>query len=166
MRKSARSALPSWKWRPANLKTINASKLIHWTYYQDCYTLQQWKMIGICWIIKFLKTLENEAEFQTRNNKCFFSNSHKHIFSMPEDFLTDDTFYELALGPRRRPKVWTTLTNLLLYWILLLARPVFFFFFSWGSTLGVWPRTLPARAREPWTWKNLYEVMMSNEVSD
>nr|BAO02227.1 Mr_precursor_153 [Conus marmoreus] len=33
----------------------------------------------------------------------------------------------------------------------LLARPVFFFFFSCGSTLGVWPLTLPARAREPCT---------------
>ena len=63
--------------------------------------------------------------------------------------------YELALGPRLRPKVATTLTNLLLYWILLLQRPVFFFFFSPASTLGVWPRTLPARAREPWTWKRV-----------
>merc|ERR1719461_2276356 len=60
-------------------------------------------------------------------------------------------FYELALGPFLRPKVATTLTNLLLYWMRLLARPVFFFFFSWASTLGVCPRTLPARAKEPWT---------------
>lgn len=30
---------------------------------------------------------------------------------------------------------------LLTYWILLLARPVFFFFFSPASTLGVWPLT-------------------------
>jgi hypothetical protein len=26
-----------------------------------------------------------------------------------------------------------------------------FFFLSCLATLGVWPRTLPARAREPWT---------------
>ena len=31
------------------------------------------------------------------------------------------------------------------------ARPVFAFFFSSASTLGVCPLTLPARAREPWT---------------
>merc|ERR1719361_2130932 len=60
--------------------------------------------------------------------------------------------YELALGPFLRPKVSTTLTKRLLYWILLLALPVFFFFFSPASTLGVCPLTLPARAREPWTF--------------
>lgn len=37
-------------------------------------------------------------------------------------------------GPRLRPNWATTLTNRLLYCILLFARPVFFFFFSWGST--------------------------------
>merc|ERR1712045_602628 len=60
--------------------------------------------------------------------------------------------YELAFGPRRLPNVATTLTNRLLYWILLLARPVRFFFFSCASTFGVCPRTLPARAKEPWTF--------------
>merc|ERR1719334_318825 len=59
---------------------------------------------------------------------------------------------ELALGPFLRPKVSTTLTKRLLYWILLLALPVFFFFFSPASTLGVCPLTLPARAKEPWTF--------------
>lgn len=59
--------------------------------------------------------------------------------------------YELAFGPRLRPKVATTLTNRLLYWKRRLARPVFFFFFSCFSTLGVCPLTLPARARDPWT---------------
>ena len=74
---------------------------------------------------------------------------------------TDGAFYsELELGPfLRPPKVSTTFTNLrikevkhevgvkqskidlLTYWILLLARPVFFFFFSPASTLGVWPLT-------------------------
>lgn len=70
------------------------------------------------------------------------------------------------LGPLFRPKLWTTFTNLLLYCIRLLARPVFFFFFSCGSTyktsissrskllnriftLGVCPLTFPARARDP-----------------
>jgi hypothetical protein len=38
-----------------------------------------------------------------------------------------------------------------LYLIRFIARPVGFFFFSCLGTLGVWPRTLPARAREPWT---------------
>ena len=55
------------------------------------------------------------------------------------------------LGPRFRPKVPTTLTNRRLYCMRRLARPVFFFFFSCFSTLGVWPRTLPARANDPWT---------------
>merc|ERR1719433_43550 len=59
---------------------------------------------------------------------------------------------ELALGPFLRPKVSTTLTKRLLYWILLLALPVFFFFFSPASTLGVCPLTFPARAKEPWTF--------------
>merc|ERR1719264_132202 len=60
--------------------------------------------------------------------------------------------YELELGPFLRPKVSTTLTNLLLYWILLLALPVFFFFFSPASTLGVCPLTFPARAKDPCTF--------------
>merc|ERR1719504_624954 len=43
-------------------------------------------------------------------------------------------YSELELGPfLRPPKVSTTFTNLLTYWILLLARPVFFFFFSPAS---------------------------------
>ena len=36
--------------------------------------------------------------------------------------------------------------------ILFLARPQTFFFFSWGSTLGVCDLTLPARASDPWTF--------------
>lgn len=44
------------------------------------------------------------------------------------------TAYELALGPLLRPKPATTLTNLLLYCMRLLARPVFCFFFSCFST--------------------------------
>ena len=82
----------------------------------------------------------------------------KHVF-----IPLEKDFYEFALGPRRRPKVWTTLTNRLLYWILLLARPVFFFFFSWGSTLGVWPLTFPARAKEPWTWNLKKEKLNINQ---
>lgn len=58
----------------------------------------------------------------------------------------------LALGPLFLPKVATTLTNLLLYSILLFALPVFFFFFSCLATFGVWPLTFPARARDPWTF--------------
>merc|ERR1711933_48574 len=61
-------------------------------------------------------------------------------------------FYVRALGPFLRPKVATTLTKRRLYCMRRLARPVFFFFFSWASTLGVWPLTLPARARDPWTF--------------
>jgi hypothetical protein len=45
--------------------------------------------------------------------------------------------YELELGPFFLPNEATTLTNLLLYWIRRLARPVFFFFFSPASTFGV-----------------------------
>ena len=62
-----------------------------------------------------------------------------------------NVYSELELGPRFLPGPTTTLTKRLLYWIRLLARPVFFFFFSCGSTLGVWPFTLPARASEPCT---------------
>merc|ERR1719354_1285305 len=69
--------------------------------------------------------------------------------------------YELELGPFFLPNDSTTLTNLLLYWILLLARPVFFFFFSPASTLGVWPLTFPARAREPWTFPPLRGMVRS-----
>ena len=73
--------------------------------------------------------------------------------------LQGAAYSELELGPfLRPPKVSTTFTNLVIklvnnetiqrniyhlltYWILLLARPVFFFFFSPASTLGVWPLT-------------------------
>ncbi len=79
----------------------------------------------------------------------FYELNHRNGFI--SFFNNIHSIYEFELGPFLRPKVWTTLTNRRLYWILLLARPVFFFFFSWASTLGVWPRTLPARAREPWT---------------
>jgi hypothetical protein len=44
-----------------------------------------------------------------------------------------------------------TLTKRLLYLMRFRARPLGFFFLSCLGTLGVWPRTLPARAREPWT---------------
>merc|ERR1712059_136549 len=71
-------------------------------------------------------------------------------------------YSELELGPfLRPPKVSTTLTNLLTYWILLLARPVFFFFFSPASTLGVWPLTLPALAKEPCTFPPLSGTVRS-----
>jgi len=43
-------------------------------------------------------------------------------------------YWVLELGPLLRPNVATTLTNLLLYCSRLLARPVFFFFFSCLST--------------------------------
>jgi hypothetical protein len=38
-----------------------------------------------------------------------------------------------------------------LYCMRLCARPFGFFFLSCFATLGVWPRTFPARANEPWT---------------
>merc|ERR1711976_699232 len=49
------------------------------------------------------------------------------------------------------PKELLDITNRRLYWARRAARPVFFFFFSSASTFGVWPLTLPARAKEPWT---------------
>merc|ERR1719495_1419441 len=74
-----------------------------------------------------------------------------------------DNYSELEFGPfLRPPKVSTTLTNLLTYWILLLARPVFFFFFSPASTLGVCPLTFPALAREPWTFPPLSGTVRSS----
>merc|ERR1719309_327726 len=73
-----------------------------------------------------------------------------------------DNYSELEFGPfLRPPKVSTTLTNLLTYWILLLARPVFFFFFSPASTLGVCPRTFPALAKDPWTFPPLRGMVTS-----
>lgn len=42
-------------------------------------------------------------------------------------------------------------TNRRLYLILFIARPLGCFFLSCLATLGVCPRTLPARARDPWT---------------
>eukprot|EP00955_Chlamydomonas_euryale_P097141 365053-Chlamydomonas_euryale.AAC.25 len=63
----------------------------------------------------------------------------------------------IAVGQGEAPQVVEehqnspTLTNRLVYLMRFMARPVGFFFFSCGGTLGVWPRTLPARAREPWT---------------
>merc|ERR1719495_1154371 len=75
-----------------------------------------------------------------------------------------DNYSELEFGPfLRPPKVSTTLTNLLTYWILLLARPVFFFFFSPASTLGVCPLTLPARAREPCTLPPFRGIVRSTD---
>lgn len=44
-----------------------------------------------------------------------------------------------------------TLTKRRLYFMRFIARPFGCFFFSCLGTLGVWPRTLPARARDPWT---------------
>ena len=41
-----------------------------------------------------------------------------------------------------------------------LARPVTFFFLSCFSTLGVWPRTLPARASEPVGQKCVSECVL------
>jgi len=48
------------------------------------------------------------------------------------DSVHDHWVFEF--GPLLRPNVATTLTNLLLYCSRLLARPVFFFFFSCLST--------------------------------
>lgn len=44
-----------------------------------------------------------------------------------------------------------TFTKRRLYLMRFMARPLGFFFLSCLGTLGVWPRTLPARAKEPWT---------------
>lgn len=71
-------------------------------------------------------------------------------------------YAELAFGPRRRPKPCTTFTKRRLYWMRRLARPVFFFFFSCFSTLGVWPFTFPARAKEPCTLPPNNGTVMSN----
>ena len=44
-----------------------------------------------------------------------------------------------------------TFTKRRLYLRRCAARPFGFFFFSAGATFGVCDRTLPARAKEPWT---------------
>lgn len=51
------------------------------------------------------------------------------------------------------PIRFVTLTNRLLYLILLRARPLGCFGFSCFSTFGVWDLTFPARASEPWTFQ-------------
>lgn len=53
--------------------------------------------------------------------------------------------------PCARPSHAPTLTKRRVYLMRFMARPVGFFFFSCLGTLGHWPRTLPARARDPWT---------------
>jgi hypothetical protein len=60
----------------------------------------------------------------------------------------------LLLGPTFFPPIpVTTLTYRRLYWRRFLARPRgIFFFSSCFSTLGVWPLTFPARARDPCTF--------------
>jgi len=56
----------------------------------------------------------------------------------------------LELGPTFFPPIpVTTLTYRRLYCMRFFARPRGCFFFSWASTLGVWPFTLPARASDP-----------------
>jgi len=60
-------------------------------------------------------------------------------------------YFSDELGPRFLPKPTTAVTNRRLYCILLYARPRGFFFLSCFATLGVWPRTFPARANDPCT---------------
>jgi len=60
-------------------------------------------------------------------------------------------YFSDELGPRFLPKPTTAVTNRRLYCILLCARPRGFFFLSCFATLGVWPRTFPARASDPCT---------------
>ena len=62
----------------------------------------------------------------------------QHVTFLPDMWQhytqNNTSVYERALGPFLRPKVATTLTKRRLYCMRRLARPVFFFFFSWGST--------------------------------
>mmetsp|Transcript_529 Transcript_529/g.1022 ORF Transcript_529/g.1022 Transcript_529/m.1022 type:complete len:207 (+) Transcript_529:251-871(+) len=55
----------------------------------------------------------------------------------------------LEFGERFLPIPTTTLTKRRLYLMRWNARPLGCFFFSCLATLGVWPRTFPARAKEP-----------------
>merc|ERR1712176_1064975 len=77
----------------------------------------------------------------TRQSSCPLDDCHivLNTSSVKVGNIDDESYnsYELELGPFFLPKVATTLTNRRLYWILLLARPVFFFFFSCFSTLEV-----------------------------
>lgn len=74
------------------------------------------------------------------------------------------SYAEFALGPRRRPKAWTTFANRRLNWMRRFARPVFFLRFSCFSTLGVCPLTLPARANEPCTLPPSNGTLKSNSM--
>ena len=58
-----------------------------------------------------------------------------------------------VLGPFFLPGPTTTFTNRRLYCRRFFARPVkALLVFSPLATFGVWPRTLPARASDPWTF--------------
>lgn len=52
---------------------------------------------------------------------------------------------------KKRRETLPAVTNRRLCCMRLWARPRGFFFLSCFATLGVWPLTLPARARDPWT---------------
>lgn len=76
------------------------------------------------------------------------------LFSMLADAPVCKLSHRIILRALRliiKPGSSPTLTKRLLYFRRLPARPQGFLLFSCLGTLGVWPRTLPARAREPWT---------------
>jgi hypothetical protein len=60
-------------------------------------------------------------------------------------------YFSEEFGPLFLPNPTTAVTKRRLYCMRLWARPVGFFFLSCLATLGVWPRTFPARAKDPCT---------------
>jgi len=70
--------------------------------------------------------------------------------SVPKEDI--DYFSGLAFIRRLPLGSKVTFTKRRLYRIRFFARPLGVFFFSCLSTLGVCDLTLPARARDPWTF--------------
>ncbi|KAL7529365.1 hypothetical protein ACHAWF_002954 [Thalassiosira exigua] len=71
----------------------------------------------------------------------------------------------MEFGPTLFPPIpVTTLTYRRLYCMRFFARPRGCFFFSWASTFGVWPFTLPARASDPWTFPMIASCNFSSGV--
>jgi hypothetical protein len=111
----------------------------------------QHNKVGIDHILYELK-LQRSSSFAciAIPHRNYYQQEHKHT-KEPGRGRRAPPYFSEELGPRFLPKPTTAVTKRRLYCILLCARPRGFFFLSCAATLGVWPRTLPARARDPCT---------------
>ena len=115
--------------------------------------------------MRLSKQIFSHPKYSNQNLFMVWWFSTKKSFYFKECISLHGTSYaEFALGPRRRPKAWTTLAKRRLNWIRLFERPVFFFLFSCFSTFGVCPLTFPARANEPCTLPPSIGTVMSSSM--